>query len=120
LAMNLRRLKICLNLPSLSQHNVTRVFEALACGCCLVTPKLEGVAAKNDALFEDGVHLVRYGDRHMGGLAQVLRELLANDEARQKIAIAGARQVREKHSLEARLGHILKLAGLSTCEKTAS
>ena len=50
----------------------------------------------------------------------MLRELLANDDARQKIAVAGCREVREKHSLEARLNRIFELAGLSTCKESAS
>ena len=37
---NLRRIKVFVNLPTLCQHTVTKVYEVLACGTFLITPAI--------------------------------------------------------------------------------
>jgi len=39
-ADNLRQIKVFVNLPTLSQLAVTKVYEALACGTFLITPAI--------------------------------------------------------------------------------
>jgi hypothetical protein len=40
-AENLRKIKVFVNLPTLSQLAVTKIYEALACGTPVLTPKIE-------------------------------------------------------------------------------
>ncbi len=83
--------RIALNLPTLGHNFPSRVYEALACGCCLLT-NLTGVP-ENDALFEHKKHLLYYRDE------QELKEavsLLTSDSA---YAAAVAERGRE-HTIE--------------------
>ncbi len=62
-ASELRQSRVLLNLPTLCDHLVTKVFEAMACGCAVVTPiNLNTVGAENYSLFQNNVHLFYYED----------------------------------------------------------
>jgi hypothetical protein len=111
LAANYRRIKVFMNLPSLSRLLVTKVYEVLATETFLVTPELntEDRSSENMKLFESGKHLMYYRPSHMGGTAQMLREWISpqKDAEREAIAAAGCAEVRKNHSLEVRLSEIL-------------
>ena len=96
-AEQLRRIKVFLNLPSLSQLAVTKVYEAMACGAALITPPVK------DSGFVSGEHLMFYEDNPAGAI-----EALRDDAFREKLAKAGCGEVHAKHSLESRLGVMLQ------------
>lgn len=91
------RAKVVLNIAERGDLNF-RVFEALGCGSCLLTP---GLAHGQDELFNDGEHLVAYqGDDELDCAAKV-RELLADGARREALARAGLDRVNAAH----RTGH---------------
>ncbi|GEM_PF-331298 len=71
----LPRARVALNIAERGDLNF-RVFEALACGACLLTPK---IANGQDELFEDGVHFVTYRPDDEADAAAKARALLADD-----------------------------------------
>jgi hypothetical protein len=77
-----------------------RVFEAMACGCLVLTDQADEAAA----LFRPGQHLVsvRPGDV----VADLAATYLRDEEARQRIAAQGAAMVRESHTYVRRLESI--------------
>lgn len=77
-----------------------RVFEAMACGCLVLTDQAEAAAA----LFTPGEHLITYDS--LDDLEAKARRYLADEAARRRIAEAGAREVAARHSYTARLGGI--------------
>jgi len=112
LAGNYRRIKVFLNLPSLSQLLVTKAVEVMACGTFLLQPALGAAAGKNMELFAHTRHLVYYRHTNLGFLAQILREFMERDLDREVIAAAGCKEVREKHSLRLRLEELLRKVGI--------
>ncbi len=81
-----------------------RVFEAMANGAMLLTPRIENGLP---LLFQDGVELVTYTDGDVDEAAAALHYYLSHEEERERIAAAGARQVKN-HSVEARALQILR------------
>lgn len=77
-----------------------RVFEAMACGCVVVTDQAEEAAA----LFTPGEHLVALGPDDAPGL--VTARWLEDAPALARVSAAAARSVREHHTYVARLGSI--------------
>ena len=71
-----------------------RVFEALGCGGCLLTPDI-GPALAN--LFTDGRELFLYPQRDVSALARLTRRLLDDDDLRLNAARAGLAAVDAKH-----------------------
>lgn len=71
-----------------------RVFEALGCGACLVTPH---VGHGLDELFTDGRHLALYSELDAGEACTVVRGLLADPERRARMATEGLAEVNAKH-----------------------
>lgn len=71
-----------------------RVFEALGCGGCLVTPRLGHGMAK---MFVDGEHLVCYRPDDVGDAAYRIKFLLDNPELCEYIARTGFEEVNQKH-----------------------
>ncbi|GBD88055.1 hyaluronan synthase [bacterium BMS3Abin03] len=61
IARDFNQYTTAVNLPSVFANHPTRVYEALACGCALITNKTN--IPKVDSLFEDGVHLIYYSDK---------------------------------------------------------
>jgi hypothetical protein len=95
--------KVLVNLPSLCEHVVTKVYEGLACGAAVVTPFMEGAGRENFKIFETGKHLLYYDNNPKG----LIESLLNDDEFRGRIAMQGCKEVHEKHSLRKRLEVIL-------------
>jgi hypothetical protein len=81
-----------------------RVFEALACGACLVTP---AVGHGQDELFTPGEHLFTYPSMDAPAVAALARELLADEPRRRRVAQAGETLVRDRHRPEHRAQSLL-------------
>lgn len=71
-----------------------RVFEALGCGGCLVTPRVEHGLAE---MFVDGEHLSMYAPHDAGDAALRIRELLADPARAERMAQAGLAAVDAAH-----------------------
>ncbi len=71
-----------------------RVFEALACGGCLLTPR---VGHDLISLFADGKELVTYEPNNVEDAHTKLKFLLENEETRTHIAQKGFEAVNTKH-----------------------
>lgn len=69
-----------------------RVFEATACGACLVTKRVPGI----EDLFEEDVEVVFYDEQ--SEMIEKVRELLAHPVRRVRIARAGMERVRRDHT----------------------
>ncbi|WP_243545094.1 glycosyltransferase [Pseudodesulfovibrio tunisiensis] len=87
------RARIVLNIAERGDLNF-RVFEALACGSCLLTPAIGNGQAD---LFANGVHLATYEPGNASDAARIARELLADPEKRERMALAGFQEVDQKH-----------------------
>ena len=100
--------KVVLNIAERGDLNF-RVFEALACGSCLLTPYIEH--GLND-IFKDGVHLVTYKPNDAPDLVDKLQTLLENDERRIRIAKQGNDLIESSHRIihRAEILHNLILA----------
>jgi len=96
----------------------------MACGTFLITPALEGAAAKNMILFKNKQHLMYYPENHLGYLAQLMRDWASDEKAeeREKIARQGYEEVREKHTLRHRLNELFSIlkVGPQSCEQENS
>ncbi|MDD4702268.1 MAG: glycosyltransferase [Desulfovibrio sp.] len=75
-----------------------RVFEALGCGGCLVTPRVGHGMAE---LFVDGEHLVGYAPNDVGDALYRIKFLLEHPEVAAHIGAAGLAEVNARH----RAGH---------------
>lgn len=79
-----------------------RVFEALCSGSCLVTDRVKDM----DKLgLEDGVHFAGYSSHEE--LESVVKELLSNDEKREKIARQGQEEVMKNHKYQDRMSKLM-------------
>lgn len=86
---------------SFKQELNLRVFEALSCGRCLLTDKI------NDGMedfFEDRKHLVLYENSN---LEELVRYFLENEEEREKIARNGQQEVHAHHTFFHRASSII-------------
>jgi len=92
---------VVLNVSELGDLNF-RVFEALGCGSCLVTPEV-GHGLKD--LFTDGKELVTYPELDVEAAGRSIRGLLADPKRRTRLAEAGLAAVdaahRDRHRAEA-------------------
>lgn len=86
---------------------VMRVWETLACGTCLLTEDDPSLLRH----FEPGRHLVTYRDA--ADCRDKAKWLLADDEARERIAAAGHAEVMAHHTYRHRAEEILRVMGLS-------
>lgn len=87
------RAKVVLNVAERGDLNF-RVFEALGCGACLLTPR---IANGQEELFAEGVHYAAYAPDDAEDAARVARELLADDALRSRLASAGMKAVDAAH-----------------------
>ncbi len=85
--------RVSLNIAERGDLNF-RVFEALACGACLVTPSVKHGFFE---LFESGHHLFAYDPRDMDSLVALLKGLVKNEARCCKVAQAGFALVNQKH-----------------------
>ncbi len=72
-----------------------RTFEAMACGSLLL---MEHVGNGLLELFQDGVHLVLYEKGNVNQVVDLARYYSQHDKEREAIALAGQKEVREKHT----------------------
>jgi len=89
----LPRARVVLNIAERGDLNF-RVFEALACGACLLTPRIANGQAE---LFNDGGHFVLYEPDDAADAAAKARALLADDSRRKALALAGFTLVNDAH-----------------------
>jgi hypothetical protein len=89
----LPRARVALNIAERGDLNF-RVFEALACGACLLTPRIKN---GQDELFEDGVDFATYEADNEADCAAKARALLADDTLRQAHGRAGFARVDAAH-----------------------
>lgn len=89
--------KLVLNVAEQGDMNF-RLFEALGCGCCLVTPR---IGHGFPELFEDGTDLFVYDPDDFDGLCTLVERLLADRPLRERVAAAGLAKVDAGH----RAGH---------------
>jgi hypothetical protein len=100
LASEYRRIKILLNLPTLSHVLVSKVLEAAACECLVLTPE------------------PRYADIGVGyeptprALAEKIKFYLANPRKAEEQATTDCGNVKEHHRMELRLAKILEKVGV--------
>ncbi len=80
-----------------------RVFEAMACGAMLVTERIENGLTD---LFTPGEHLDVFGPED---LVEKIAYWLAHEDERARVAAAGARLVRARHAMRARLAEVVAL-----------
>lgn len=71
-----------------------RVFEALGCGGCLVTP---AIGHGQDTLFVDGEHLICYAQDDAEDAAKKIRYLLEHPKERERISQNGYAEVNRRH-----------------------
>ncbi len=76
-----------------------RVFEALACGKCLLTPSVGHGQAE---LFQDGVHLFTYPGDDAEAAASLAKRLLADEATRRQVAAQGFAEIERAHRLRHR------------------
>jgi len=98
------RAKLVLNVSEHGDLNF-RVFEALGCGSCLVTPRVgHGLLD----LFRDGEDLFCYDPHDMEGLVTLIQGLLLDADKRMKAADSGMRVVDSFHRAEHRCRDLLE------------
>lgn len=87
------RARLVLNIAERGDLNY-RVFEALGCGACLLTPRIgHGLSD----LFEDGVDLFTYPPGDAKAVAELARRLLSEPETRARVAASGFAKVDAEH-----------------------
>ncbi len=97
------RAKLVLNVSEHGDLNF-RVFEALGCGACLLTPRVgHGLLD----LFRDGEELFCYDPEDMDALVDLTARLLADETTRTRVARAGMDTVRVRHRTEHRAQDLL-------------
>jgi len=104
-ADNLRKIKVFVNLPTLSQLAVTKVYEALACGTFLITPAI--TEYKN---FEN-LQAHFYDGNKPEKLAESIRFCLEQEEQRVEATRQCCEQVHQLHRLELRCEVLLSAIG---------
>jgi glycosyltransferase involved in cell wall biosynthesis len=115
LAADFNRFQIAVNFPSVFSNHPTRIYEAMACGCAVVTNRTG--TAEIDRQFEHGQHLLYYSSQDE--LLAAVRELTANAELAGEIAKQGRQEAREKHTLHRRLAEALDWLGTPPVQNAA-
>jgi len=102
LALEFNRYRIAVNLPSVFAGHPTRVTEAMACGCALVTSKTNIPEA--DRLFIHGEDLFYYETENE--LVSCITRLIENEELTVKISENGKRKTIDRFSLTSQLEQV--------------
>lgn len=110
-ADNLRRIKVFVNLPTLCQHTVTKVYEVLACGTFLITPAI--AEYRNFDNLQAHFYLPGRPDQ----LAESIRFCLEHEDERNEAARACCEQVHRLHRLELRCEVLVE--ALMSCRTTS-
>ncbi len=98
------RCKIVVNDCQWSEVSM-RAFEATACGACLVTRRVPGIAN----LFEENVEAVFFDE--WPEMVVKVRYLLANGDVRSRIALAGMKRTHRDHTYTRRAQAIKEIVG---------
>ncbi|QJB55916.1 glycosyltransferase [Pseudodesulfovibrio sp. zrk46] len=85
--------RLVLNIAERGDMNY-RLFEALGCKSCLVTPK---IGHGQDELFTDGEDLFTYDQDDVDGLVALVESLLQDEERCRKVAESGYAKVNNGH-----------------------
>jgi hypothetical protein len=111
-----RQSKIVVNVgrDDYQQDANLRTFEAMAGGALLFTSLPTELSAMG---FEDGIHFVGY--RAAEEIVLLVREYVANEPARRKIAEAGRKKVLSEHTYDRRVDMFLELIARSENERPA-
>jgi spore maturation protein CgeB len=104
-ADNLRKIKVFVNLPTLCQLAVTKVYEVLACGTFLITP-----AIADYRNFED-LQAHFYDSNRPDQLAESIRFCLQHEEDRIAATSISCDQVHQLHRLDLRCQVLLSALG---------
>lgn len=109
IAGDFNRYQIAVNFPSVFSNHPTRVTEALACGCALVTNST-GIS-EVDALFENQKHLWTYRDKQE--LVEGIKILSSDSGLAERIATEGYQYCMDHFTLQRHLSQILEWIGSS-------
>ena len=90
--------RIVLNIAERDDLNF-RVFEVMACGACLLTPRVEH---GQDQLFPAGDFFESYENLNAEDAAAKIQALLADPEKRKRFAAAGAAEIDRAHRMKHR------------------
>lgn len=101
MAETYRRIKVFVSFPSVCNVLVAKILESMACGCYLVAPE-QPVALNNYA-----------GYKSAKDCAKAIREALALQPYREKIARAGCEEVYRDHRMELRFEKLFAIAGVA-------
>jgi len=83
-----------------------RIFEAMACGSLLITDRPRPEVGLEE-FFQDGKHLILYNNEK--DLIEKVDYYLKHEKEREEIALAGYKEVLEKHTIEHRTTQMLKI-----------
>lgn len=103
MALQYSKLHVAFNCSIAGDVNM-RLFEALACGCALVTDDIDDNGL--DELFDTSRHLLCYRDE--SELIAVTRELVEDGERRSRLAELGRQHVLEHHTYGRRMQVLLE------------
>lgn len=104
LAETYRRTKVLVNFPSLSNVLVSKVLEAAACGCYVVSARQDGVESPATSLYPADAPNIA---------ADQARHALEYEPMRQEHARKSCELVHKEHRLELRLERIFQCAGVT-------
>ena len=96
LANDFNKYRIALNFPTLGHNFPSRVYEAMSCGCALVTNRT-GIP-QHDGLFTDGKHVMYYSTREE--MLEKVVMLMKNRDLAYRIASEGGQYVHKNFTLE--------------------
>jgi glycosyltransferase involved in cell wall biosynthesis len=101
----LRRVQVFVNLPTLSQLLVTKIYEVAASGACLVTPIVKGIGGRNHQFV--GGDICLYDEDDPAALAALVKSLLSDEQKRSCLTQRAAAEMQREHRIEQRLQKML-------------
>lgn len=115
LAYNYNRIKTLVVLPTMSQEVVTKVYEAMACGCCVLVPDLIGTEREDPRSNFIGLEHERdifIYEPTPAGLAKAIGTLKANPELIDKLGFNAVITTLRTNTLRQRMEFLLGTVGL--------